>query len=556
MSLFNKTERNLVPEKNIRYLFEELHNTDIIKEARKEKRRVGIDPDFLKKFFANESKRTIFFETAPLVYYMAGEEEPTYDKLKSIASNPTYVKELGGDLKELFDKVPDQIDRDNLHQAILFLGRTSYSQLKQNKTLGKFRVVDFIRNGINEYRNAIPRDLREDGSKPNTADVILIFKGNRDDVIEYVKNITKEDVTREFEDGVISGNIKNKSVKFIQVSMKKDVDSARIGKVITKLTDFFGFSHGAIKGFTPITKELTESYIGEKISSAWNYIKDKASDVYDKIVNVGQKLLLLVNADSLAKKITAKNDKELSSLLKINIDTLEEEEGKIKVKDKDIDLAVSRIHAKLKKYKNDILMLEKSPQNKEHLFKVLIRNFIDDAGIESIKQKFTTNKTRDNLRPILKLNANVSALEFFYMAMNQMLQSGSTKSIMKRFMELSRVVAAEAVFGDTLLPLWKFYGGERGIEFLGFKNKPEVGITKKAKTRYPVFILDIHKSEDSEEFEWNVTQMFSIDTEKLDYTPEQYYFKIEMISERGSAFSFKIEINSKKKYNKIISGDE
>lgn len=550
-----KPQRSLVDENQIDLFFEEiLQNNSFIKESREKKRKIGVDPDFLNKYFSNDNQKTEFFETAPLVFFAANKTDPTIEDFETVISNPYFQKELGSgstSITNLFKNITDPHDKETLLQAISYLGRQSYISLKENSKLGKFRIVDFIRNSINQYRNAIPESLRAKGSKPNTADVILVFKGTRKDVIDYIKNldIEGEKISELFGDGIIGDD----NVKFIQVSMKKEESSARIGKVLTKVLDILKLKHSAKKGFVP---EQPESEILQEgiLTNVWEYIKTKAKSLYEEIKNIGQTLLIFFNAKTTYKSIFDKNTAEMSRILGIDINTLsmnEESGEKINIKDKDILEVTNRIKGKLLPYKERLEELEADPKNKKLLFKLVINDFYTAEEIDNIANNLIREKTRTNFAPLTKLNANVSAMEFFIIFVEKAFSSNSAKEMYEKFEQLSKEVSVESAFGDTLLPLWKFFGGEKGIQFLGLRLKPKKDISKIEEKKFPIFIFNMHRAKERKST-WNVAILYSIDTSKLTFNPQQKYFVIEMTTESGSKFTFKIEINKTITYEKVM----
>lgn len=548
-----KKDRKLIDPNQISLLMKE----EILKPFLREEtpKREKLDPDWLKNNFKDATKRTEFFESAPLIYYSVGKVSPSFDELHDAAL--AHKDEIGSSVLSIF-KTNDAQEQEKIKTAIAYLGAKSYQELRQNKVLKRYdRVVDFMRNSISRYRNAIPEGLRTEGSKPNTADVILIFKGNKDDVIEYVKNLDIDSGEAEqlFKDGVIGNN----KVSFIQVSMKKEGSGARIGKVFTKVLEILGFSYSNVRGFTPTA--VVQEGLSEDTSSVWGWIKRSFSWIYDKIKNIGNKILSFVQAKDVYKNIFYQNSSELLSVLEspdpLFLSKLQEERDlneQVKIKIDQLEYVSGEIFKSITKYHQKLVDMENDKKNKNSFFKLNFHNvFIPDIDyMKMIKNNLIKNPTRENFLPLTKLNANRSALEFFVLFVEKAYASKTVKELFLSFVTLSREIAVESSFGDTLLPLWKFYGGDKGIEFLGFRQNKTTGSETPIKNKMPIFIFEMSQTSTKSTEKWNVTKLFSIDTNKITFDSNQEYFLIEMTSESGSRFSFKMEANKKVSYNKAI----
>ena len=94
--------------------------------------------------------------------------------------------------------------------------------------------VDIIHSSINTFYKNVPEKYFTKGSKANTADMILVTSGSAKDLLNKLSTSTMN-WTKE---GVIS--VEGTNIKFIQVSLKKGMDNARIGKLNTLINTIYG----------------------------------------------------------------------------------------------------------------------------------------------------------------------------------------------------------------------------------------------------------------------------------------------------------------------------
>ena len=134
--------------------------------------------------------------------------------------------------------------------------------------------------GDNYYKKIDDKMWKEGQSKENTADMVFITKGSKEDLTGYLPGATEnESITwgkRENSEDKVQGRLSstNKKIQWFQVSLKKGEDDARIGKVSSFLQQKYA-------GFTPKHWELeTNSVIKSRgdflgVSYGWDDLTDQ-----------------------------------------------------------------------------------------------------------------------------------------------------------------------------------------------------------------------------------------------------------------------------------------
>ena len=93
--------------------------------------------------------------------------------------------------------------------------------------------VEIIQNSIEKFYAATPQKYAE-GAKKNTADMVLITKGTVDSLL---KALPDSDMSWT-DDGRVT--IEGTDIEFIQVSLKKGEEEARIGKLSSLINQIYG----------------------------------------------------------------------------------------------------------------------------------------------------------------------------------------------------------------------------------------------------------------------------------------------------------------------------
>ena len=134
--------------------------------------------------------------------------------------------------------------------------------------------------GDNYYKKIDDKMWKEGQSKENTADMVFITKGSKEDLTGYLPGATEnESITwgkRENSEDKVQGRLSNKdkSIQWFQVSLKKGEEDSRVGKVSSFLQQKYA-------GFTPKHWELeTNSVIKSRgdflgVSYGWDDLTDQ-----------------------------------------------------------------------------------------------------------------------------------------------------------------------------------------------------------------------------------------------------------------------------------------
>ena len=541
----------------------------------------------------DDAFKTDLYETLPLLVL--------YD-----IYNLSNAKSLGGDsvpravdffakvgnFKSTLEKISDPIKKsenlqiyDAVVKSLYEIGGMGGVSLKN---ITSKSPTEFIHNSIGEfYAHAKTYDNKFSGgekNKKNTADVVIIYGGTKNDVYAALDSGSIEDVS----DSV--SKIKGKDIYFALVSLK--AMSGRVGKVLTQLRGYLeaevetqpsGEYQKIVKetrlteGFFTRIKNTFDSYIN-KYKEISDTIKEKYRGMIDDFSKLTGGFIdkvkkdLFDNLNGEVKNIETHSLKELKKIedkITQEIGSLNEKSNKsCGTKSTDLSPALLKNledYEKLLSVNNtDDVILNKIVETAKN--PTVSKYFIFDVNpeelsqVKSIKQnikstikKLSSSKqtciSRDELAPVLIYRGNALALQYIDLIMKKVLQDTNLSDpdkIQKEFINLASILSTEAIFGGNVsLPLIKFTGDK--LERLGYKNQYKVTIPEKIPD------LKLGKLTVRLEPEANAYLViylylfFGIETEDDQVTP--IYVVYEMRSESGSGFSFKVEGN--KFVNKI-----
>jgi len=497
-----------------------------------------------------------------------------------------------GNLKSTLESISDPIKKsENLtiyNDVVQSLYKIGGDQGVSLKDVISKSPTDFIHKSIEEfYINAKKYDDKFSGgdkNKKNTADIVLVYGGTKNDVYAALDSGSIENVT----DSV--SKIKGKDIYFALVSLK--AMSGRVGKVLTQLRGYLeadvetqpsGEYQKTLKemflteGVFSTIKNTFDSYI-KKYKEISDVVKEKYRGMIDDfskltggfVDKVKKDLFNNLNAE--VKNIDAHSLKELKKVE----DKITQEIGSLNEKSKKLcgtdstELSPSLLK-NLQDYEkllsvnnsddiilNKIIETSKNPTvskyfifdiNPEELSKV---KSIKQNIKSSIKKLSSTKETcisRNELAPILIYRGNALALQYIDLIMKKVLQDTTLSDpdkIQKEFINLASVLSTEAIFGGNVsLPLIKFTGDK--LERLGFKNQYKLKVPEKIPD-LKLGKLTVRLEPESNAYLVIYLYLFSgIETEDDQVTP--IYVVYEMRSESGSGFTFKTEGN--KFVNKI-----
>jgi len=366
---------------------------------------------------------------------------------------------------------------------------------------------------------------KEGAGKQNTADIVFITKGDAGGLSKALKS----DVDLIWDDtvkGMIS--TKDKSIQWFQVSLKKGITDARIGKIgdflrmkyakdgysaqivdlaqesiLRERGNFLGVSYG-------FDDRIDQILLDEGLFDVFKGIVDKVKGSIKKLVDwaSGKLRKLVGGAVKLARKVMSSNPvlDNVNDIIKIAGVRNLGEGYLVEKKEEPIKLTDGERTGILKRFKAFEKQLSSGMVNKEY---DKIKKNVDElnakksakfTGARDAVKLMTTDaaaKLDENLmmarvgRIIEKLenpkwrNGDLTTKDFFlllkvashytaYNAINVILKNlleniKTQQNVVDAAMTFVADVKTEAKFGKTLLPLWIVYGHNGGSHYLGTK---------------------------------------------------------------------------------------
>ena len=378
------------------------------------------------------------------------------------------------------------------------------------------------------YYNITSDRWQEGAGKENTADIVFITKGDAGSL----SNALKADVDLVWNDKV-KGKIstKDEKIEWFQVSLKKGIDDARIGKIgdflrqkyaeegysaqivnmpmediLRERGDFLGVSYG-------FDDQVDQILLDEGLFNAFKGIVNKIKGSIKKLVDWASKKLrkLVGGAVKLARKVMSSNPvlDNVNVILSMgNVTAKMIGEGYlVEKKEEPIKLSEGERKGILKRFKAFEKQLSSGMVNKEY---DKIRKNIDALNAKKSAKftgareavKFITTDAAAKLdevrfaaeaRDIIEklenpnwIDGDLTTKDFFlllkvashytaYNAINVILNNllkniKSHQHVVDAAMTFVADVKTEAKFGKTLLPLWIVYGHGGGSHYLATKS--------------------------------------------------------------------------------------
>jgi len=448
-----------------------------------------------------------------------GTKKPTASQVKKISGdgefNPLGKKWLkkikfGEGDKALFDE-------NKVLLAIYFIG----GDIKDIKG-PSWGNLEVIHASIDDYYDKLPNIWKTEKSKQNTADIVLITKGTKSSLFAALPNCT--------EAGSISWTDKGKmsipseqGIEWYQVSLKKGIDDARIGKLgaylqgkygdeaggnyVTKHDDlkteeieFRGNYLGMSYGFNETTDLIL---LDEGLFDAFKAIKDKIAGSFSKLaswaagkfkglikgfIGLARKTLksnpVLDNANEIAKLAGASNLGE-SFLFEGKDDIVEFKKTETAIKRFEIlysQLNSDMVNKEYYKVKSNVEKLNgrKSPAkiNPAVMLSAKDTNALIDKEYFKQKTQIVIDKLKNNddiYRSELFLPFKVASHYTSYNTINVILKDINSnikglEGVLTAAMSFVATTKAEAKFGNTQLPLWIVYGQGGKAHYYGVKD--------------------------------------------------------------------------------------
>jgi hypothetical protein len=543
-----------------------------------------INPDLLNKleFLKNAEKtdRTKIFETIPILTAFG------ITDYKTLKTGGDYVDFAIGFLKEWgnlrtrLESISDtNVREENLKIYNLVDGDLKNIGGSSGVTLAQLGTPsNFIHASIKDFYIAADiynsKFVKGKETKENTADIVLIYGGTKEDVFNALKtgNIESQDVDS-------MAKIKGEDIKFALISLK--AGSARLGHVLTQLAQYVGQTISASPAEKSSSKkvkkeELNEGFldtISNSIKNAIDKIKtipEIAKNYFSSFINAINPFTTKItnfffkelNADvNQLQSTELKNLERIENDLERELGTIDEGSSKC---DKQHASYTSTVDKNLTLFKNvlksnteDISLINKITElsNNDSLIQFFPIN-IEKVELDSIKKLkenlvYTINQIqsdfdindcleRDTLRPIFKYRANILALKYLDLILNNVLKDVNTSDpnkIREEFIKLSSLLSSEAVFGTNVsLPLIKFTGEK--IEKLKYKSNFNLEIPKKYND-IKLGKIKINVVPDEGYLSVNLYLFIGITMKDDIATPT--YANYAMDSSSGSKFTFKVE---------------
>ena len=367
---------------------------------------------------------------------------------------------------------------------------------------------------------------KEGAGKQNTADIVFITKGDA----KGLSNALKADVDLVWTDKV-KGKIstKDEKIEWFQVSLKKGIDDARIGKIgdflrmkyaedgysaqivdlaqesiLRERGNFLGVSYG-------FDDRIDQILLDEGLFDAFKGIVDKVKGSIKKLVDWASKKLrkLVGGAVKLAHKIMSSNPvlDNVNDIIKIagvrNLGEevlLEKKEEPIKLSDGERTGILKRFQAFEKQLSSGMVNKEydKIKKNVEALNAKKAAKFtgareavklmttdaaakLDEnlmmARVGRIIEKLENDDWKDgdlttkDFFLLLKVASHYTAYNAINVILTNLLKNIKThQHVVDAAMTFVADVKTEAKFGKTLLPLWIVYGHNGGSHYLATKS--------------------------------------------------------------------------------------
>jgi len=444
------------------------------------------------------------------------------------------------------------------------------------------------------------------GEKPNTADVVFITDGTRQDVFSSFIKISK--LPDKKQSSRVKTNKKGlvtlldekgkKVVSYYQVSLKKAFAKARIGRATTFINKNYagGVSLGSPTKASGVYQSLqAEGFFTDVFSKFSNIVsggfKNFVSWVQKSYIKTAQ--LISGVAVKLSNQIIKKNKgiKSISNVLSmtgLNESSLpsfiqEAKSANITVTKtlvkefKTIESEFVKKDIVNKAHKQNISLLEKlnssfAVPNRKVAPILMLPNF--NAGIvdmttignelsKVIKSKEGDIITKSDIYTALKIGMNYSANVAIFAILKSIERNISKyENLSQALYAFSAEVESEVKFGNTSLPLVIVYGGEdKKATVLGTRSDykkdktTELSKTSEGYDDFPVAIISVRKAKSGKvEQLYNVIHFKIVSSfQEVSGKPEPIYLMFELIADQSRSFTLKIEGNKYQNKTKAMS---
>ena len=515
------------------------------------------DVDFVMKSISGNIAEAVYEAWAYIVAKKSGSKTlPTIKDVQSSMSESEF-DDTGKKWISNFLKKTD--DNTYLLKAIELVG----GDIKKIPNV-KWGKVVVLHKSINEYYKNTPK-MYKSGAKLNTADMILITKGTVSSLLKALPNSTMKWT----DDGRIS--IEGTNIEFIQVSLKKGQDTARIGKLSSLINKVYGQQAMRPRQLVGEDIQQLEEGLRDIFGKAADLIKLGTSKLLNFAKNVLSKIKnsLLKSAIRITKTITKDkahtSAKSLSEKLGVQLSEslMEKSLPPVKIN--------APMLAEMKVLKNEIIkkdlanaeynMMLKNVSliNKKKKGSIKVINKGTDPTLEMKHFKRAANQvlskgigktiSREEINPAFKLVVNYASYRTFNTILMDMYKNmDSIEKVSEALVGLNAKLRAEAIFGDTALPLWIVYGGGGGAHYKHtkdeFESKTKEDIVQLGDSmNVPYMYISIAKS--SKNPNYNAIYMYVlIGSVESGNELQPQYMMIQFINRSGSDWSYKIDAST------------
>tara|TARA_B110000467_G_scaffold81453_1_gene73491 strand:- start:58 stop:1881 length:1824 start_codon:yes stop_codon:yes gene_type:complete len=309
------------------------------------------------------------------------------------------------------------------------------------KSVIPFKKINMIHGDIGRYYGAERENQSVEGNKDNTADVV-VSNSSAEKTIAAMGN-KKAKYSKK------NGMVTVGDINLFQVSLKKSLTGAQLGKITKNVLDRYSISSDVLFNTIIESNDINEGFMSW-IKDIGNKLLDVFQQLYSKFKKMFSKVTNTLLSPSSWQKQARKDEKEFEELT--GIEGLSE---CFMISDNEMVLNESVLVEK-KGDISDKLKNIKDPNKKKLLTKVnkrlskVKKAFKSDTLV--FKQDGDLKKLPTKPDDIFKLFSNYVSMQVVIDVMGG--GDYSNKQLVKEIIDLQR----EMYFGRTELPLWKVYG--------------------------------------------------------------------------------------------------
>jgi hypothetical protein len=309
------------------------------------------------------------------------------------------------------------------------------------KEIIPFKTLHIIHGSIGQYYGAERENQSVEGNKDNTADVVVSDSSAKITIAAMGSKKAKYSKK--------TGQITVGDVKLFQVSLKKSLTGAQLGKITKNVLDRYGISSDVLFNTVIESNDINEGFMSW-IKDVGNKVLDVFQQLYSKFKKMFLKVTNTLLSPSSWQKQAQKDEKEFQELT--GIEGLSE---CFMISDNEMVLNESLLVEKKGDISDKLKNIKKI--NKEKLLKKV------NTRLGKVKKTFKSDtlifKKDGDLKKLPTKPDDIFKLFSNYVSMQVVIDvmgggDYNNKKLVKEIIDLQR----EMYFGRTELPLWKVYG--------------------------------------------------------------------------------------------------